>query len=96
MTMSEKKVVALFEWDRDHESPVIPEIVSTLERFLEEAKRGEIDGIAIAISRPNDTVRASFHFGTSSFRLFGAVAFLQRDLTNALQCVCEDVDDDAG
>ncbi len=93
--MSEKKVVALFDCYRDHESPVIPEIVSMLERFLDEAKRGEIDGIALAISRPNDTVRASYHFGPSSFRLFGAVALLQGDLLNALQCSSKDVDDDA-
>lgn len=29
------------------------EIVEMLERYLDQAKRGEIDGLAVALSRPN-------------------------------------------
>lgn len=83
--MSENKVIALFDYILCRQDAVHPEIIESLEKFLAQSKRGEINGIAIAISRPNDTVNAYYHFGSSSFCLFGAVAHLQNDLMLSLQ-----------
>ena len=91
--MNEKNIVALFDHVTPPEGGAHPEIIERLEKFLEQARRGEIDGIAIAISRPNDTVRASYHFGSSSFRLFGAMAHLQNEMSSAMTCVSYDDED---
>ena len=51
-------------------------IVEMLERFLGEARRGEVDGIAVAISRPNNVTCTGFWFGEAGHKLTAATAML--------------------
>jgi hypothetical protein len=62
-------------------------IIELLELTLEEARRGEIDGISIAMSRPNDKIGNRFDFGTASFRLIAASSYAHADLLGEVQAV---------
>ncbi len=61
-----------------------PAIVDMLETFLAEAKKGEIDGLAIAVSRPNDSITTGIQYGRSMFRLAAAVNLLSHDVAGIL------------
>ena len=60
-----------------------PTVVAKLEKWLAQAKRGEIDGIAAALSRPNNVTSIDYYLGPSeaTFRVIAAVAMLQLDVT---------------
>lgn len=62
-----------------------PQIIAYLEKYLEMARLGEVAGFALAISLSDDSIRSCFHFGTASFRLFGAMAHLQAELVDSLR-----------
>lgn len=71
------------------------EVIGLLRKYLEQAERGEIDAVAIAASRPNDTIVSAYEFGLSSFRLCAAVMWLHRSITDCLDCVSREVSDDS-
>lgn len=55
------------------------DIVAWLESALDQAKRGEIDGLAVAVSRPNDKVDWQWIFGSNGFRLLAAISIMQHE-----------------
>ena len=65
-------------------------IIEYLETTLEEARSGQVESIGIAIVLKNDIVRSRFHFGTGSWKLFGAAAVLQQHLSEALGNISRD------
>lgn len=56
------------------------DIVEMLERYLEEARKGEIVGLAIAFARPNDVTATAFWYGEAGHKLTAAVAMLNHDI----------------
>lgn len=56
------------------------EVIDLLKLMLAEAERGEIDGIAIALSRPNDSIGSCWVFGSARFRLIAAVELLKGNI----------------
>lgn len=66
-----------------------PQLVSKLEGYLEQAKRGEIDGVAIAVSRPNGRVATDFNLGmeAATFRVVAATGLLHHDVCAAMNDV---------
>ena len=59
-----------------------PAVVAKLEGYLEQARRGEIDGIALAISRPNGRVVTDYNLGPepATFRVVAAVTLMHSDM----------------
>ena len=57
-------------------------LIAVLERCLAEAQRGEIDGIGIAISRPNDRLHYCFNVDRSGsiWRVWAAADILKSKL----------------
>lgn len=62
-------------------------IVEMLEQYLVQAKRGEIDAIGIAVSRPNNTICHGYNWGEGGggFRLMAAVSWLDKSVTAAME-----------
>lgn len=58
---------------------VVPEIVARLEGLLEQAKRGDIRAMAIALVRPGYTTSTLFECGDEplSHELMAAITYLQ-------------------
>ena len=67
------------------------DIVHELEELLSQAKRGEIDGLAFALSRPNDTISTRVLYGSAGFRLLAAVGILHHDM---FSCAVKKMDGD--
>ena len=80
--MSSEKIIPLFsKSDVEVATGDAPaDIIELLKTTIEEAERGEIDGIGIAISRPNDTIGTRWIFGSANFRLIAAVSILHANL----------------
>lgn len=87
------KIISLFG-DENIIGEPRKDVIATLEKTLAEAKRGEIDGIAIAISRPNDRVSTRYEFGSASFRLIAAVEYLRHDFMQAMDDVAISIGED--
>lgn len=61
-----------------------PDVVELLEALLEEAKRGEVAGVAIAVVDGGDSLRTEWAQGNSSTsRLVGAIALMQYRISKA-------------
>jgi len=69
------------------------EVVALLRKYLGQAERGEIDAVAIAASRPNDTIASGYEFGLASFRLCGAVMWLHSQIIDCMNDVSKEVVD---
>lgn len=70
-----------------------PNVIELLEKFLEQARRGEVDGIAIAASRPNDMTATAFWFGNCGHRLTAAVSMVQFDVMKYAARRVQETDD---
>lgn len=56
------------------------DLIEMLSMYLEQAMRGEITGIAIAIARPNGRTGSAFFYGSSGHTLTAAVCGLFYDV----------------
>lgn len=84
--MNDSKIVPLHGAAVGNGQPV-PRVIAILERVLAEARRGEIDGIAVAVSRPNDEIATDWEFGTATFRLVAAADYLRAQLIEEIRNV---------
>lgn len=71
-------------------------VIALLRKYLAQAERGEIDAIAIAASRPNDTIACGYEFGLASFRLCGAVMWLHAQIVDCMNDVSKEIVDNGG
>ena len=75
-------VVGLHDARFQHPSEANRTVVAKLEGYLEQARKGEIDGLALAFSRPNGRVGTDYYLGpdTATFRVVAATTLLHSDL----------------
>jgi hypothetical protein len=59
-------------------------VVETLEAALDEAKRGLIRGVALAVVRPDLALNTSWSDSNSAAPLVGAVALLQKRIIESM------------
>ena len=58
-------------------SPINDSVVALLEKYLEQARRGEINGIAVALSRPNGAINSFWSSTDAQHKVMAAIACLQ-------------------
>lgn len=69
-----------------------PRVIAHLEAWLQAARRGEVDGIAIAASRPNGRISFNYYLGPepATFRVVAAVSLLDGDLKQTMNELATD------
>ena len=58
-------------------STVNASVVSTLQRYLQQAKKGEITSLAVAFVRPNHEIMTAWSSGDGRHQLLAAISMLQ-------------------
>lgn len=58
-------------------SPVNKSVVALLEKYLDQARCGEINGIAVALSRPNGEINSFWSSTDAQHKVMAAIACLQ-------------------
>lgn len=67
---------------RTAKTAVTQDVVDILEMYLEDAREGKIDAIAVAIVTPDARVATSYALGRQGYVVAGAVARLQADIVS--------------
>jgi hypothetical protein len=77
-------VIHPFPYGEPEPPKVEPDIVAELERLLELAKNGDVDGIAVALIMPNGSTQTSFVLNGNHHKLTLAVDILHHRLVRNL------------
>ena len=69
-----------------------PTVVDKLEKWLAQAKRGEINAIAAAIARPNGSVSLDYYLGPTgaALRVAAASSMLHIDIAREILSGCSE------